>query len=167
VGDATAREAERAGFLRIERAGGDVIALAGLVAVKADPTRGSLLHVTGRHVAGDLAGRLAAQGFAVRRAPLYEARAARVLSPQLVTMLSGNAIDLALFFSPRTAATFVSLVAEAGIGDLSAVRAYALSAAVAKALEPIGWRAMRVAGSPTQEALLAVLDADRGGLDKD
>jgi uroporphyrinogen-III synthase len=161
VGDATAREAARAGFARVESADGDVAALAELVARYADPARGPLLHVAGSRVAGDLAGRLGARGFDVRRVVLYDARAARALSPDLAALLAEGQIDLALFFSPRSAASFVTLAAAAGLDDCSAVRAYALSVAVAEALAPLAWRAIRIAARPTQDALLAAIDADR------
>jgi uroporphyrinogen-III synthase len=164
VGDATASEAERSGFLNIETAGGDVAALSDLVVRKADPKRGALLHVAGSHVAGDLAARLGAQGFTVRRRVLYEAQAADALSPELVTLLTEDQIDLALFFSPRTAASFVTLARAAGLDDFSVVHAYALSVAVATALVPdtwpLAWRAVRIAEAPTQDALLAAIDAD-------
>ncbi len=160
VGDATAHEAERSGFLHIEAAGGDVALLADLVARKADPKRGALLHAAGSHVAGDLSGRLAGHGFDVRRAVVYEARAAQALSPELCDLLGEGRIALALFFSPRTASSFVTLATAAGLDDLSAVHAYALSVAVAEALEPLAWRATRIAGTPTQDALLAAIDAD-------
>ncbi len=160
VGDATASEANRSGFLHVEAAGGDVVMLADLVAQKADPKRGPLLHVAGTDIAGDLAGRLGAQGFTVQRAVLYEARAAEALSPQLVTLLDEDEVDFALFFSPRTAASFVTLAQAAGLDDLSAVHAYALSVAVAGALEPLPWRAIRIARTPTQDAMLAAIDAD-------
>ncbi|HEY1723049.1 MAG TPA: uroporphyrinogen-III synthase [Magnetospirillaceae bacterium] len=160
VGDATAREAERSGFTHIEIAGGDVTHLAELVARKADPKKGALLHVSGSHMAGDLAGLLGAHKFDVRRAVLYEARAAEALSPELVTLFGHGLVDFALFFSPRTAISFVTLASAAGLDDLSAVHAYALSVAVAGALEPLAWRAISIAGQPTQKAMLAAIDAD-------
>lgn len=160
VGEASAREALRLGFTRVEEAGGDVDALADLVAAQADPAGGPLLHVCGHHVAGDLAGRLGTRGFTVRRAVLYEARAAQALSPDLRGFLAARQIDVAFFFSPRTARTFVTLVEAAGLESVcDAITAYALSPAVARVLDPLAWRTMWVAARPTQEALLAALDA--------
>jgi uroporphyrinogen-III synthase len=161
VGEATEAEALRLGFATTEAAGGDVATLASLVTARVDPTKGMLLHPAGRHVAGDLAGRLASHGFAVRRATLYEALPVDAFSPATVEALTTGSIDLAAFFSPRTAATFVRVAQRAGLEAVCAtVRAYTLSAAVAGQLEPLAWRAIRVAGQPTQESLLAVIDAD-------
>lgn len=161
VGEASAGEARRLGFATVESAGGDAVALATFVAARVDPAKGALLHPAGRHIAGDLAERLAARGFTVRRAMLYEAHPAETFSPALSDALAARAIDLALFFSPRTAATFATVARMSGFDTAcAAMRAYALSAAVSVALEPLTWRAIRVAGQPTQEALLAAIDAD-------
>lgn len=161
VGDATAGEALRLGFARVESAGGDVAALANLVTARVDPKAGALLHVAGSVQAGDLAGDLAARGFDVRRALLYDARPAEALSDALKTALAAQGVDIALFFSPRSAATFVRLARAAGVSGLCRpIAAYALSAAVAEALDPPLWRRVRVAERPVQDALLAAIDED-------
>jgi len=90
---------------------------------------------------------------------LYEARPAKSFTPQLIEAWRARRIDIALFFSPRTAATFVRLARSAGL-DGAGVSAYALSPAVAGTLASLPWGAVRVAGQPTQEALLAAIDAD-------
>lgn len=159
VGDASARVARQLGFQTVASAGGDVDSLAALVAASADPAQGTLLHAAGTVSAGDLSGRLEATGFAVRRLVLYEARTATAISPTLAEALARGAVDMALFFSPRTAATFATLIAASGAGLRSAT-AYALSANVARALSPLPWRRIRTAADPTQAALLAALDDD-------
>lgn len=161
VGDASAREARALGYLRVESAGGDVDTLAALVAARCDPARGGFLHAAGTVVAGDLSGRLAESGFAVRRLALYEAVTAETVSDSLAAALRAQEVDIALFFSPRTAATFARLVTAAGLSDACAtVIAYALSPAVARELASLPWRAVRAAAAPTQAALLAALDED-------
>lgn len=161
VGDASARAARELGFARVESAGGDVESLAALVSAQADPAGGELLHAAGTVTAGDLAGRLGEAGFAVRRLVLYEARTAQAVSPSLARALADRMVDAGLFFSPRTAATFVRLVSSAGLDDACApVAAYALSPAVARELASLPWRTVRTAAAPTQAALLAALDED-------
>ncbi len=156
VGDSTAGLARDAGFAAVVSAAGDGESLAGLVAARLDPAAGPLCHGVGAHVAGDLAARLARRGFAVRRQVLYAARAATALSAELRGMLSAGELDLALFFSPRTARTFASLLRRAGIAaSCRAADAICLSAAVAGALAGIVWRAVHVADRPDMAALLA------------
>lgn len=161
VGDATARMAREAGYHNVEAAGGDVHSLAALVKSRCNPESGAFLHAAGSVVAGDLAGDLGTAGFTVRRVVLYEAHTAQAVSAELAEALRGGGIGLALFFSPRTAATFVTLVRAAGLERTTAtVTAYALSANVARELEALSWAAVRVAADPSQAALLAVLEHD-------
>jgi uroporphyrinogen-III synthase len=161
VGDSSAAVARALGYTSVESAGGDVETLADLVAGKVDPAKGALLHAAGSVNAGDLAGRLGAQGFEVRRQVLYRAVTATALTSSLHQALVENTIDLALFFSPRTAATFVRLVAAAGLGAaLTRIRAYGLSANVATELDRFAWASIHRAAEPTQAALLTALDLD-------
>lgn len=161
VGDASATVARALGYVQVESAGGDVDTLAELVTRRVDPARGVLLHAAGSVTAGDLAGLLEAQGYRVRRQVLYRAVTASRLSPDLRQALETGTIHLALFFSPRTAATFVRLITAAGLGDAVArITAYGLSANVSAQLAPLPWARLRQAAEPTQAALLAALDLD-------
>lgn len=158
VGDATARAARAAGFVRIESAGGDVDDLAALVIAHLDPKAGPLCHVAGSAVAGDLAGRLDEAGFETRRAVLYEARPCRAFAPEAAAALRDGALDAVLLFSPRTAASFVRLAQEGGLAQASKrLAALCLSPAVAAAASGLPWRDVRIAREPTQDALLALL----------
>ncbi len=159
VGEATAQKARALGFAAVESAGGDVDSLADLVIAKADPQAGGLVHAAGSVQAGDLAGRLGAAGFQVERAVLYEARSVDSLSSSLLAALDAGELGMALFFSPRTAATFVKLAIAAGRqGDCSKIDAYALSRAVAERLNLLAWRSVRCASHPDQAAMLAAID---------
>ncbi len=161
VGESSARIARELGYATVTSADGDVEALAALVIERVDPAGGALLHPAGTVTAGDLAGRLAARGFDIRRQTLYRATTATALSPGLVAAMTGGTIDLALFFSPRTAATFARLILAAGqAATLAGTVGYALSANVETELAGLPWRALRRAEQPTQAALLAVIDHD-------
>ena len=167
VGDGTAASARQAGFAQVESAQGDVEALAALASATLQPGGGALVHASGHTVAGDLAGRLTRLGFAVRSVRLYRALAAETLSAAAVAEFGTGRIDAALFFSPRTAVTFVRLARAAGIEhDCAAIVGVALSAAVAGELAGLGWWRVVVAEEPTEDALLGVLgrlDAERRG----
>lgn len=159
VGDATARAAQAAGFAQIESAGGDVRALAALAARRLNPAAGALIHAAASAVAGDLAGALAGAGFTVRRLRLYEAVAATHLTAGSREAIAAGAVGIAIFFSPRTAETFVTLARAAGLQDRAAsIAAVVLSPAVAAALGPLTWRRVDVAAAPNEPALLAALD---------
>ena len=159
VGDATAQAARALGFGDVASAGGNVDDLAALVVARLDPRRGTLLHVAGSVVAGDLAGRLTIAGFRVARTVLYDIEPAEALSEATVSALRGQRIAAAFFFSPRTAAHFVTLARAAALDEpCRHVAAFALSPAVAVALSPLGWAQITAAAAPEQAALLAVFD---------
>ena len=158
VGDATAREARGLGFAAVESASGDVAALAQLVRARLDPAQGALLHVAGTALAGDLAGLLSAAGFTCHREVLYRARTAETLSTAAATALRDGALAGVLLYSPRTAAAFVHLVTEAGVGASCArLHAFCLSAAVAAAVSDVIWKAVITAALPTEPALVAAV----------
>ena len=159
VGEASAARARAAGFTRVESAGGAIADLVRLARARLDPGAGRLLHVAGSVVAGDLAGDLRAHGFAVERAVLYEACPVASLSAAARDALSAGSIDFALFFSPRTAAIFARLAADASIADrLRRVAALSLSAAVDRALGTLPFALRHVAERPDQAGLLRTLD---------
>lgn len=154
VGGATAAAARAAGFADVDSADGDVNALCDL-ASNFDPRAGIMLHVCGAAVAGDLSGMLTARGFTVRRAVLYEAKEATALSEDTITAVREGKLDGALFFSPRTASTFVTLAEAAGVA-LSSLTAWCLSAAIAEAASS-SWRAVKVAPRPDQRSLVELV----------
>ena len=161
VGDATAAAARAAGFTAIASAGGDVADLAALVRQRLDPAAGALVHAAAGATAGDLAASLGGAGFSLRRAVLYDAVPARKLSRTTAALLAAGTIALALFFSPRTARSFVRLARAAGVaGAGRAMTAIALSPAVAAALDGLEWGAVRIAAAPTTAALLAAVERE-------
>lgn len=159
VGQASAAAARQAGFNRIDCADGDVAALAELAVRSLDPGGGKLLHLSGQDVAGDLAGRLAKAGFAIERRTLYRARAATVLPHIAAEALTQRNLDLALFFSPRSAGIFVNLVIAAGLAASCAfLTAFALSPAVDEIVAKLPWRRRVAAAHPDQDSLMAAID---------
>jgi uroporphyrinogen-III synthase len=159
VGDATAAAARSAGFSDVDSAGGSVEDLMTLVKDSWTPASGALFHAAGRTVSGELAETLGAFGYEVHRMALYEAKAADALSVRLCEVLRAAKLGYALFFSPRTADTFVSLVTSACLRDACKnVEAICLSTAVADMFSGLNWRYVTVAAEPNQEALLAALD---------
>ncbi|MDX2274104.1 MAG: uroporphyrinogen-III synthase [Hyphomonadaceae bacterium] len=145
VGESTAAAARAAGFADVRSADGDVVALAKLVQASLDPHAGALIHISGRHIAGDLAQSLRAAGFQVERRIAYEAVAATRLPKAFEAPL-----DVVLFHSARAAEVFVRLGAEKAAG----LRAACFSAAVAQAASAAPWAALAVAKAPREQALI-------------
>jgi uroporphyrinogen-III synthase len=159
VGKATAAAAAEAGFVHRETAGGDADALVRLVAATRDPADGALFHAAGTVTTGDLAEKLDARGFTVRRTAVYAAEPATSLTAEAASALRTGRLDAVLFFSPRTAKTFVTLAHAADIADACrGVRAVCLSPAVANAAQALPWRDVHTAERPERAALLRTLD---------
>lgn len=163
VGEASAEAARAAGFAHVESAGGDVGDLVRLVKERLDPKAGALFHAAGSVVAGDLAGQLTEAGYELRRVMLYEAKPAEALSPDTLRALAAREFALVLFFSPRTAATFVELVRKTddprAVHGCAAATALCLSPAVAAAAEALPWRVVKSAEKPDLPAMLRLVDA--------
>lgn len=159
VGTATAEAAAEAGFHTRETAAGDSRALVRLIAASREPGDGALFHAAGSVVAGTLKEDLEAHGFAVRRSQLYAAEPAESLPDAAVAAFRAGSLDAALFFSPRTARTFVKLACTADLADpCRRVRAVCLSTAVADAVRELPWRDVHTAARPERAAMLRTLD---------
>ena len=160
VGDATARELEQNDFTNIKSAAGDVNTLGQLVTTTLDPKAGELFHAAGSRLAGDLEGIVSMAGFKYRRQVLYRAETPDVFPLNATAAINDGLIDGVLFFSPRTAKTFADLVKKAGIENkLGKITVYCLSPGVKKMVENLGWGEIKVAKTPEQSALLALLNA--------
>jgi len=159
VGDETARACRSANFTDVHGAAGNVETLAAYVIAHARPGDGRMVHVAGSVSAGDLAGALREAGFSVDRIPLYDAIPASSLAEETKNAFRQGHLDAVLFFSPRTAATFVSLAKAAGLESACRrVDAYCLSQGVARPVGELPWRRIVTAAEPTRAALLSTLD---------
>ena len=158
VGDATAKTVRDLGFAEVESAAGAASDLAEVVRRRCDPRGGRLLHIRGDEIAVDPVGLLQAAGFDAEPLVLYESRTPSAFGGRLERTMRQHALGYALFFSPRTARTFVTLARAADLGpDCEGVEACALSAVVALALQGVPWGAVRVSVRPEQGALLDLL----------
>ena len=131
--------------------------LAKLVQEKLKPQDGVLIHPSGSDLAGDLAGSLQKAGFTVRRVVLYTAEPLAALSPVTLASLKAKQIDIAVFFSPRTAAIFAKLVRDAKLESaLEKTVALGLSPAVLEPIRDLPW-AMMEAAPPEETDLLRAI----------
>jgi uroporphyrinogen-III synthase len=151
VGDATAGRLRAAGFSSVESASGDARDLFRLITARRIPGM-HLLAVGERHGMA-LARQLRAAEISVVRRAVYAARPIRALPAPVQEALAGGNITAALFFSAETARVFTRM-RPANTGTVSA---YAISPAVAAALDGLPWAAIHVALAPTEADLLALL----------
>ena len=156
VGAATAARARAAGFAHVASADGDAAALAALLA--RDAPAGELLLAVGEGQGAALEQALAAAGCRVLRRAVYAAEPVDSLPAEARAALTAGTLGAALFFSAETARVFVRLVTAAGLAEnLAAIDACAIGRPAAVALETLRWRRIRLAASPTEDAMLALL----------
>jgi uroporphyrinogen-III synthase len=157
VGGETGALLREHGFRDVRAAGGDAEALIALIEGHAPAELGTILYPAPRDQAADLAGRLGAGGNRMERVEAYRAEPARALGGELARALREGRLDGALFFSERTAAAFVALVAAAGLTEsLRRLVFYALSPRTAAPLRNLAGE-LHVAGKPDSASLLALL----------
>jgi uroporphyrinogen-III synthase len=160
VGDATAAAARQAGFTNVTSASGDSQALVKIASAQLTPAAGPLIHAGGTARAGDVAGALRAAGFTVEEVALYDMPAVDALPPDIVRAIQDGRVDAVTFFSARTAQAFVKLAKEAGIAlNLARTAAIAISPAALAGAEGVSWRTRIAARAPTQEGVIAALEA--------
>lgn len=157
VGARTAGRVAAAGFADVtwrEDAGALARAIAGRMAPMS-----ALLHAAGRDRRPEPAETLAAAGFRLAVWEVYAAQAPGRLPTSIVEALDEGRIDAALHYSPRSAAILCRLVDEAGRQDaFRRLDHLCISGEVAAVLaNSRGKTALRVANSPDEPALLALL----------
>jgi uroporphyrinogen-III synthase len=146
VGGGSAAEARGHGFANVTASDGGVERLADAMIAKLAPADGSVLHVCGDHVAGDLVSRLRAAGFSAERVVGYRSAAAEDLPPAAALALERNEIDAVVLMSTRTARTFVAIIERRGlVARLGRIDAVCISPAVAAAARALPWRSVHIA----------------------
>jgi uroporphyrinogen-III synthase len=169
VGPQTCAALAKLHWPRVHQAAGDVKTLAATIQ---ETFAGSdLLHIAGRHQAGDLAALLSQSSVRVTKAVLYEAVAAEALTPLAEFALADTQAPLegVLLYSKRSAQIFVSLY-RAHLGGLNSadtnpltpprkpphkLMAYCLSAPIAEHMQSAGFET-RTAATPDNQAMLAL-----------
>ena len=158
VGAETAQHARLAGFTDTRVGDADAVALAGLVTRSLDPNAGPILYPAARDRSADLEAMLAAAGFAIIAVEAYRATAAGGFRPDVLTGLQRGAFDGVLFFSTRSAQTFVRLLDAAHLTSaLAGTVIYVMSERVAGPLRSVQNRGIIVAQSPDLNAMLAAV----------
>lgn len=155
VGDKTADAARAAGFAEVTASAGTFQHLVADIA--AARLAGPLFYPAARHQSGDLARALAPAGVLVVVTRVYEMRAAPALPETVVAGLGAGAYAGALFYSRRTAESFVGLaapvLAPAARADLTV---FCLSEQVAKPLLAARFTRVQLAEHPSENAMMAL-----------
>ncbi|MCK5041358.1 MAG: uroporphyrinogen-III synthase [Sphingomonadales bacterium] len=160
VGRRTTQAIFVAGNSNVIQGSGDVDGLAMVVADNMVGVAGKILFPRGKHVRGNLDALLAQQGFDVVSEVIYEAKAATELPKSVVNDLKLGKFNCVLFYSARTATTFIELALAEKIKALPQTSAVALSEYIGRGLEGLGWNSVYVAEEKTEQALFDCIKDD-------
>lgn len=155
VGDRTAQRAREAGFTNVVSAGGSFVDLAELLAHAG--LGGPIFYPAGRDQSADLAKSLAPYGVMVITAQVYAMNPIAGLPLEVRDELVEGTIGAALFYSRRTAETFVRLAGD-GIGRSVRTRLgmLCLSEGVAEPLVDAHFVRVGLADHPSEEAMMGL-----------
>lgn len=154
VGPATAQSAREAGFTEVIEAGGDA---ARLIATLREEKPGRALHVRGRDRAADVVGALRESGLEAEELIAYAAEPGGPPAPETDRLIRSKAIDVAMFFSPRTSRLFIEAAPQSWREAFSGMTAIAISEAAAAPLSGAGFRKIMVTEQPDGKAMRAIL----------
>ena len=158
VGDATGEVARRHGFVDVFSADGDAAALAALVQRCVKPGGLPLLLAAGLGQGHHLAGLFTVAGFTVDRREVYAATPVAALPEAARVMIGGYRHGRVLLFSRETALCLSRLAVETNLSaGFATLDLAAISRPVAEAVGDLPWRSIRVAMTPTETAVLALL----------
>ncbi|GAA0551702.1 uroporphyrinogen-III synthase [Rhizomicrobium palustre] len=159
VGPQTADAAKAAGFEKVECTDGDAATMAEAMLDYIKPEEGILVHAASADNENRLKTLLAEEGYRVSVEVLYEVIPEHKLPDAARAALGQGALDAVVVFSPRSADALKDCILRAGLTEsCRSVAAICISAAAAKMLEPLPFKAVLVAEKPNQAAMLDAVE---------
>ncbi|MDG4883396.1 uroporphyrinogen-III synthase [Mesorhizobium sp. WSM4884] len=156
VGKRTAEACRAAGFTSVFEGPGDAEALADAIA--GELAGKEMVYLCGRVRFPVFEERLTAAGVRVRPVETYDTVELDYGDDDVIARLSGTAVEAVLLYSAKAAAAMIGLASRPALRHLfERTEFLTLSARVAKALDGIGGRNVRIASQPDEDALLALL----------
>jgi len=158
VGSGTADELRLRGFSNIDVSDGTAQTLIQRLTKRVPRHIGVIAHVSGEHIACDIAAELSARGYRSIRVVVYRANLRQTLTETGQVLCRTNQIGGVICMSKRIAAQLTVLLRKhQQMQILQSVPAVAMSLPIADQLHQDGWRKIRVASEPSMAATLDAL----------
>ena len=158
VGEATARPLHEAGFNNLYEASGDAKSLLPVVRDNYRPEYGLITYLSGWHITQDLAKVLAMEGFEAQRVVIYKANLINDISSLTKAEILRKEIDCVILMSNRSARQFRKMCHDTKIIKyLNRITALTLSEEIAKNIEDIKWKDIKVAQEPSMQSIIDML----------
>ncbi|MEM9288159.1 MAG: uroporphyrinogen-III synthase [Pseudomonadota bacterium] len=156
VGPATAEALGAAGWRDVQHFGGEIGAL--LAALRERPKLGPWLYPCGTELSHDPDDLAQQSGAEILPVPVYGARVRPAWDAATQALVGQSDWDFTFFMSARTATLFAEQIQAAGLWAAGPPgTALAISPAVAKAVEPLNFHTLRIAGEKTTSSLVAAM----------
>lgn len=114
--------------------------------------RESLLYLRGSHIVFPLEDSLKTLGYNIKSQEVYQAHALKQLPPDAL-----KAIAKILFYSPRTAQVFKAICSD----SVENITAYCISANCAYELNEVGFKEIKIARQPNENAIIELICKER------
>ena len=158
IGEGSAEEAYKQGFNNVIIGGKDAADLCKKIKSELGTNSGKFLYISAVDQSYDITSELRDYGYNIEKLVLYEVIAKSNLDEGLLNNIEDGIIDCVLFFSPRSAAIFSSLIKKAGKGDIvKEVRAFCISRSIAKKANELKWKMVYVSAEPNKRSLIELL----------
>lgn len=159
VGTESEKVAQNLGFQTIHTADGSAEDLiAKFIKTLGSSPKKPVLHASGDVIRVDIVEALSKKGISAQRIVLYETIEANAFSPETHHALKTDALDAALFYSPRTARIFQTLCRGAQLDPhCKTLMAVCLSDSIKTAIQDLPWKKIRIAKKTTTDDLLMTL----------
>lgn len=155
VGEKTAYEAIQAGFSNVQSSGRDVTALVEFLKTQ----KGMYAHFRGQDITKSLVGELSDfQEMEIKEFITYRAEKVTEISPNILKNIENNNVSNVLFYSKRTAKTFVQLIQNCECTSfVRSIKALCLADSMVECLSVLPWKEIQVAKHPDQGSMLELL----------
>ncbi len=155
VGDQTAQFAKNRGFKTVFSSSGTSKELLFLILQKAARTNGTLWHLSGDVVRGDIVETLKTEGFQAQRHIIYHIKEVDDLPSSLISDIQQQKMSHVLFFSPRTTDVFINLLEKNGLEKMaSSITSLCLSQNVVERARCLDWKKIWVSPRPTVQGMI-------------
>ncbi len=153
VGEQTVAAVQQAGFIAYKSAHGKVTDL--IKMLENEPIDGKILYCRAR----DIAQNLMVQGKNIDEIILYHTEKSKEISDECFDLIRQGAFSHILFYSVRTAESFVELIKKSGAQKcLNQCEALCLGDSMIKCIENLQWKHIAVASTPDRQGMLQLLE---------
>jgi uroporphyrinogen-III synthase len=158
VGDHTAAMAAENGFANVHSADGSSVELFRLIQKNLPAQKAPLLRLSGYNGDDELVAKLQKAKFTVDAHLVYYLQPTLEFSDETAALIHDGKIDGVLFYSPKTAARFCTLLIKYDLtGYCRRLTAWCISDATARALGNMEFRLISIAAKPNENDLLKLI----------